>query len=120
MSQKLYVANFSFAMTDRDLERLFKEFGTVESAQIAKDRESGRSRGFGFVEMSSEEEAQAAVAGLTGKTIQGRDLIVQEYRPKEEGAEVKPLAPRPPRVLKERKRHAPPLGSRLRRPRPKA
>jgi cold-inducible RNA-binding protein len=124
MNKKLYIANFTFGMTERDLERLFKEYGTVESAQIAKDRETGRSRGFGFVEMSTEQEAQAALTGLAGRAIQGRDLIVQEYQMKEEGTgprrpPPRPAAPRPPRAVREPKRHAPPLGSRLRKPRPK-
>jgi RNA recognition motif-containing protein len=114
---KLYVANLSFRMTDRDLHKLFAPFGTITSAQVATDRESGRSRGFGFVEMGSEQEAQAAIAGLGSKEIEGRALIVEEYRPKTEGERRTP--PPPARAPKERKKHAPPLGSRLRRPPPK-
>lgn len=112
---KLYVANLTFKMTDRDLQRLFEKYGVVVSAQVARDRDSSRSKGFGFVEMPSEQEAEAAIAGLAGKEIQGRSLIVERYRAREEGAK-RPERPRRP--TREPRRHAPPLGSRLRRPRP--
>ncbi len=119
MSKKLYVANFDFRTTDHDLSRLFAEYGSVESAQVARDRATKRSRGFGFVEMSADGEAAAAIAGLNGKEVQGRPLLVQEYRPKEQGDRPRRQAPRPKRTVRERKKRPPALGSRLRKPRPK-
>jgi cold-inducible RNA-binding protein len=85
MAKRLYVGNLGYAVTGADLEKLFAAFGTVESAQVAQDRDSGRSKGFGFVEMGSESEAQAAIAGLNGKELEGRALTVNEARPKPEG-----------------------------------
>ena len=67
MAKKLYVGNLSYGMSDSDLQRLYEEYGTVESAQIVMDRESGRSKGFGFVEMSNDQEAQAAIDGRTAR-----------------------------------------------------
>jgi RNA recognition motif-containing protein len=84
MSAKLYVGNLSFNSTEQDLEDLFGEFGTVQSAKIIEDRETGRSRGFAFVEMSSNEEAQNAISGLSGREIDGRSLTVNEAKPQEE------------------------------------
>ena len=84
MAKKLYVGNLSYGMSDSDLQRLFEEYGTVESAQIVMDRESGRSKGFGFVEMSNDQEAQAAIDGLNGQEISGRALTVNEARPRED------------------------------------
>jgi RNA recognition motif-containing protein len=83
MSTKLYVGNISFNTSASDLEQMFGESGTVQSANIIEDRETGRSRGFGFVEMSSSEEANAAIAALNGKEIDGRELKVNEAKPQE-------------------------------------
>jgi RNA recognition motif-containing protein len=85
MGKKLYVGNLSYGVTDSDLSTMFEPFGTVESAQVIMDRETGRSKGFGFVEMKSDQEAQAAIAGLNGKDSGGRALTVNEARPKTEG-----------------------------------
>jgi len=73
---KLFVGNLSYDVTQESLEEAFKPFGTVVSAQVIMDRETGRSRGFGFVEMSTKEEAEAAVQGLDGKPLEGRNLAV--------------------------------------------
>ena len=83
MSNKLYVGNLSFSTTVQDLEDAFGEIGTVESTNIIEDRDTGRSRGFGFVEMSSAEEAQNAIAELDGKELDGRNLKVNEAKPRE-------------------------------------
>ena len=84
MSKKLYVGNLSYGVSSSDLQELFGAHGTVESAQVITDRESGRSKGFGFVEMSSDEEAQAAIRALNGQDHNGRPLTVNEARPREE------------------------------------
>jgi len=84
MAKKLYVGNLSYGMTDASLRELFAQSGTVESATIITDRMSGRSKGFGFVEMSSDKEAQAAIDTFNGKEIDGRKLTVNEARPREE------------------------------------
>jgi cold-inducible RNA-binding protein len=86
MSAKLYVGNLSFDTTTEDLEKMFGEIGTVESTNIIEDRETGRSRGFGFVEMSSKEEGQNAISALNGKEIDGRALTVNEAKPREDRA----------------------------------
>ena len=86
MSAKLYVGNLSFDTTQQDLEQLFGEAGTVESANLIEDRETGRSRGFAFVEMSSDEEAQNAISSLNGKEVDGRELKVNEAKPQEKRA----------------------------------
>lgn len=83
MSMKLYVGNLSFNTSASDLEQLFSAVGTVESANLIEDRETGRSRGFGFVEMSSKEEGQKAIADFDGKEIDGRNLKVNEAKPQE-------------------------------------
>src|SRR3954470_17423427 len=83
MSTKLYVGNLSFDTTTQDLETMFGESGTVTSTNIIEDRETGRSRGFAFVEMSSAEEAKAAIAALDGKEVGGRNLKVNEAKPRE-------------------------------------
>lgn len=83
MGKKLYVGNLSYSTTDDGLNRAFAQFGTVESAKVIMDRDSGRSKGFGFVEMSSDEEAQAAVTGLDGQVVDGRNVRVSEARPQE-------------------------------------
>lgn len=82
--KKLYVGNLPYNVSSSDLEQMFEPFGNVESAQVITDRDTGRSKGFGFVEMSTSEEAQAAIDGLSGKEINGRALTVNEARPREE------------------------------------
>ena len=84
MSSKLYVGNLSFQTTQQDLEELFKQSGRVDSVSLVTDRETGQSRGFGFVEMSTKEEAQAAIQSLDGKEVGGRNLKVNEAKPKED------------------------------------
>ena len=84
MSTKLYVGNLSFNTSTQDLETMFAEFGTVQSANVIEDRETGRPRGFAFVEMSSGDEAQAAIASLDGKEVDGRNLKVNEAKPRED------------------------------------
>src|SRR5215471_917670 len=84
MGNKLYVGNLTFGVRDEDLQRRFSEFGTVTSAKVVMDRDTGRSKGFGFVEMGSDAEAQAAIRGLNGQSVDGRALVVNEARPKEE------------------------------------
>ena len=83
MSMKLYVGNVSFNTSNQDLNEMFGAFGTVESANIVEDRETGRSRGFGFVEMSSKSEGEEAISGLNGKEVDGRSLTVNEAKPRE-------------------------------------
>lgn len=85
MGKKLYVGNLSYDVTDSALEALFAAHGTVQSAQVIMDRDTGRSKGFGFVEMGSDAEAQAAIAALNGSQQGGRSLTVNEARPKEGG-----------------------------------
>lgn len=82
----IYVGNLSWSMTDEDLNNLFSQFGSVSSAKILKDKMNGRSKGFGFVEMESDEEAKAAIAGLHESDVQGRKLIVNESQPRPEGS----------------------------------
>jgi len=84
MGKKLYVGNLAYSMSDGELQQLFEAHGTVTSAQIIMDRDTGRSKGFGFVEMGSDDEAQAAITALNGQEIQGRALTVNEARPREE------------------------------------
>ena len=85
MSTKLYVGNLSFDTSSQDLETMFAAAGTVQSASVVEDRETGRSRGFGFVEMSSTEEVQAAIASFDGKDLDGRSIKVNEAKPRENG-----------------------------------
>jgi RNA recognition motif-containing protein len=85
VGKKLYVGNLPYSITDSRLEELFSQYGTVRSAQVIMDRETGRSKGFGFVEMENDQEAQAAIEGLNQQTIDGRPLTVNEARPKTEG-----------------------------------
>src|SRR5215831_19739543 len=84
MGNKLYVGNLTFGVRDEDLQQRFSEFGTVTSAKVMMDRDTGRSKGFGFVEMGSDAEAQAAIRGMNGKSVDGRALVVNEARPREE------------------------------------
>ena len=84
MPKKIYVGNLSFQMTENDLNDLFTEFGSVESAQIITDRSTGRSKGFGFVQMADDEAADKAIERLNGKEVKGRALTVNEARPREE------------------------------------
>jgi RNA recognition motif-containing protein len=85
MGKKLYVGNLGYGVTDSELQEMFQAHGSVQSAQIIMDRDTGRSKGFGFVEMGSDQEAQAAIAALNGKETGGRALTVNEARPKAEG-----------------------------------
>jgi len=85
MGKKLYVGNLGYGISDTDLEQLFAAHGTVDSAKVITDRDTGRSKGFGFVEMSNDQEALAAIAALNGKEVEGRALTVNEARPREEG-----------------------------------
>lgn len=83
MGKKLYVGNLAFSVSDSDLQTLFSEHGSILSAQVIMDRDTGQSKGFGFVEMSSDSEAQAAISALNGKDHGGRALKVNEAKPKE-------------------------------------
>src|SRR4051812_27621793 len=85
MGKKLYVGNLSYEVNDSELQQMFEPYGSVQSAQVIMDRDTGRSKGFGFVEMGSDQEAQAAIAGLSGKQVGGRSLTVNEAKPKESG-----------------------------------
>ena len=84
MGNKLYVGNLSYNVRDDDLQQTFAQFGTVSSAKVMMDRETGRSKGFGFVEMGSDAEAQSAINGMNGQQMDGRALVVNEARPREE------------------------------------
>ncbi|HLE11126.1 MAG: RNA-binding protein [Bdellovibrionales bacterium RIFOXYD12_FULL_39_22] len=83
MGKKIYVGNLPYSSNDQSLESLFAQFGTVQSAKVIIDRESGRSKGFGFIEMSSDEEAQNAIAQLNEKEVEGRNIKVNEAKPQE-------------------------------------
>jgi RNA recognition motif-containing protein len=85
MATKLYVGNLSYQTKDQDLAQMFAEAGTVTSAQVVTDRYTSESRGFGFVEMSTEDEAKQAIASINGRTVDGRALVVNESRPRESG-----------------------------------
>ena len=93
---RIFVANLAFATTEEELERLFEPYGIVDRAQIITDRETGRSRGFGFVEMPDATEAQAAIDGLNGTSLGGRQLTINEARQREErgGPRREPRRPR--------------------------
>jgi RNA recognition motif-containing protein len=84
MGNKLYVGNLAYSVRDDSLQAAFGQFGTVTSAKVMMDRETGRSKGFGFVEMGSDAEAQAAINGMNGQALEGRPLVVNEARPREE------------------------------------
>ena len=88
MGNKLYVGNLPYSVRDGDLEQSFSEFGSVTSAKVMMERDTGRSKGFGFVEMGSDAEAQAAIEGMNGQSLGGRSITVNEARPME------PRAPR--------------------------
>ena len=83
MGNKLYVGNLPYTVRDEDLQQSFGDFGAVTSAKVMMERETGRSKGFGFVEMSSDTEAQAAIAGMNGQSLGGRSITVNEARPME-------------------------------------
>ena len=85
MGRKLYVGNLGYGVTDSDLSKMFEAHGTVESAQVIMDRDTGRSKGFGFVEMKTDQEAQAAITALNGQESGGRSLTVNEARPRTDG-----------------------------------
>ena len=84
MGKKLYVGNLAYGVTDSDLQTMFAAHGTVQSAQVIMDRDTGRSKGFGFVEMGSDQEAQAAITALNGQQVDGRALTVNEAKPRED------------------------------------
>ena len=83
MGSKLYVGNLPYSVQDSDLQQSFGQFGSVSSAKVMMDRETGRSKGFGFVEMGSDAEAQAAISGMNGQPLGGRSIVVNEARPME-------------------------------------
>ena len=83
MGNKLYVGNLPYTVRDEDLQQSFSEFGSVSSAKVMMERDTGRSKGFGFVEMGSDAEAQAAIEGMNGQSLGGRSLVVNEARPME-------------------------------------
>jgi RNA recognition motif-containing protein len=84
MGNKLYVGNLSYNIRDEDLQQAFAQYGSVSSAKVMMDRDTGRSKGFGFVEMGSDPEAQAAINGMNGQALDGRAIVVNEARPREE------------------------------------
>ena len=84
MGKKLYVGNLAYGISDSDLQQMFEPHGTVQSAQVIMDRDTGRSKGFGFVEMGSDQEAQAAIQALNGQMVEGRALTVNEAKPRED------------------------------------
>ena len=84
MGNKLYVGNLAYSVRDESLQQSFGEFGTVTSAKVMMDRDTGRSKGFGFVEMGTDAEAQAAINGMNGQALEGRAIVVNEARPREE------------------------------------
>ena len=84
MGNKLYVGNLAYSVRDESLQEAFGQFGTVTSAKVMMDRETGRSKGFGFVEMGTDAEAQSAINGMNGQNLEGRAIVVNEARPREE------------------------------------
>ena len=107
MGNKLYVGNLPYSVRDSDLEQAFGQFGAVTSAKVMMERDTGRSKGFGFVEMGSDAEAQAAISGMNGQPLGGRSVVVNEARPMEQrprGPEPyglrKPPSPPPPPPLR--------------------
>ncbi|MEY4683864.1 MAG: hypothetical protein RLZ25_323 [Pseudomonadota bacterium] len=85
MAKNLYVSNLSYGVDTQQLQEIFEAYGDIQSAKVIMDRETGRSRGFGFVEMTSDTDANSAISALNGKEIDGRAMIVNEARPREEG-----------------------------------
>ena len=83
MGNKLYVGNLPYSVRDEDLQQAFSQYGNVSSAKVMMERDTGRSKGFGFVEMGSEAEAQAAISGMSGQSLGGRSIVVNEARPME-------------------------------------
>lgn len=106
MATNLFVAGLSYDMTESELQDLFAEYGTVKSAKVIVDRETNRSKGFGFVEMSTEEESKNAIQALNGKELNGRSIAVNEARPREE---------RPARSYGDRNDHRGSIGNNYRR-----
>jgi RNA recognition motif-containing protein len=84
VGNKLYVGNLAYSVRDESLHQAFSQFGTVTSAKVMMDRDTGRSKGFGFVEMGSDAEAQSAINGMNGQALEGRAIVVNEARPREE------------------------------------
>jgi RNA recognition motif-containing protein len=84
MGNKLYVGNLAYSVRDESLQQAFSQFGSVTSAKVMMDRDTGRSKGFGFVEMGSDAEAQAAINGMNGQALEGRSIVVNEARPRED------------------------------------
>jgi len=84
MGNKLYVGNLAYSVRDESLQQAFSQYGSVTSAKVMMDRETGRSKGFGFVEMGTDAEAQAAINGMNGQALEGRAIVVNEARPREE------------------------------------
>jgi RNA recognition motif-containing protein len=84
MGNKLYVGNLAYSIRDEDLQQAFAQYGTVTSAKVMMDRDTGRSKGFGFVEMATDAEAQAGINGMNGQALEGRAVVVNEARPREE------------------------------------
>jgi RNA recognition motif-containing protein len=84
MGNRIYVGNLPYSYRDSDMEQAFGQFGTVNSVKVMMDRDTGRSKGFGFVEMASDAEAQAAIRGMSGQQVDGRGLVVNEARPMEQ------------------------------------
>ena len=82
----IYVGNLDYSVDDQDLEGIFNEYGTVSSAKVIMDKFSGRSKGFGFVEMDNKEEAEKAIKGLSGATLENREMVVNEARPKKDNS----------------------------------
>jgi len=84
MAMKLYIGGLAYSVTEQDLEALFAEHGKVTSSAVIKDRDSGQSKGFGFIEMADDTEAKAAMAALNGRDVSGRSIVVNEARPQED------------------------------------
>lgn len=103
MGNKLYVGNLAYSVRDQDLQQAFSQFGTVTAAKVMMDRETGRSKGFGFVEMATDMEAQAAINGMNGQALEGRAVVVNEVRPRE--------SPPTPAELLRQQREQRPLGT---------
>ena len=112
MSQRLFIGSLSFDTMDADLKQFFEQAGTVESASVIRDRETGRSRGFGFVVMASDEDSQRAISELNGKELQGRAINVSEARERGQGQARSPRMPSAPPRIDFRSPDAPPAFNR--------